>query len=80
MIITTVITERAVIVLVSSSKHLLILININYVKTTQKHVLISERSHTRIKNHHKKTGVPVWKIMEDIIDTSSYFKKNIRKR
>lgn len=47
---------------------------------TQKHVLISERKHSRIKQHHRSTGIPVWKIMEEIIDSSNYFKHMKKKR
>ena len=43
----------------------------------QHHVLIDERKHSKIKQHHRQTGIPINKIMESIIDSSNYYKNQV---
>lgn len=44
-------------------------------KDKKSHVLLDPKIHDVIKKEHEDTQVPVWKIMSDIIDSSTEFKK-----
>ena len=45
----------------------------------QRHVLIDDKKHSKIKQHHRQTGIPINKIMESIIDSSKYYKTKVTK-
>ena len=45
----------------------------------QRHVLIDDKKHSKIKQHHRQTGIPINKIMGEIIDSSKYYKTKVAK-
>ena len=46
----------------------------------QRHVLIDDKKHGKIKQHHRQTGIPINKIMDTIIDSSNYYKQYCGKK
>ena len=46
----------------------------------QRHVLIDDKKHTNVKKHHRQTGIPINKIMDNIIDSSKYYQNTVLKK
>lgn len=44
-------------------------------KNKKEHVLLDSDSHKIIKKEHEDSQIPVWKIMENALSSSTYFKK-----